>query len=222
MLKAITVAAALISAASAYAAPNIYRSEKWDFNTTYPAGWIVGEMASGPIVVTAIAPPPEVGVSCNTTAESIAMTNKMTQSEINKQNQEPFPPQFWLSNIYNTFSNITFERSGQRSHPSGINVQEAIVSFDVTEGNQTARLKAQTTIFIAPGTTYSMTCITLDAKFEKFRKDFAATTESFRKGKGGLTADANSAAPSVINVMNLDMTRLAGGAAAGVVAPKRP
>jgi hypothetical protein len=217
MKRGITIAVvAIVVAIAAQAAPNIYRNEKWGFKTTYPTGWIAGELNAGALIVTAVAPPPETGVVCNTTAESIAMTKKMSQSEINKQNQQSFPPQFWLSNVYNSFSNIAFERSGQRNHPSGISVQEAIASFDTVEAGQTFRGKAHTTIFITPGTTHSMTCLTLDAKFEKYRKDFATTIDSFRKERGGLSADANAAAPSVVNVMNLDMQHLVGDAAASI------
>lgn len=221
MLKRLAVAAlAALTVASALAAPNAYRNKKWGFNAVYPKGWIVGELNQGAVVVTAVAPPPEVGVTCNTTAEAIAVTQKMTQSEINKQNNDPFPPQFWLTTIYSSFSNIVFERSGRRLHPSGIAVQESIAAFDIAESGQSLRAKAQTTIFITPGTTYSMTCITLAPKFEKYRKDFAATIESFRKGRGDLSADANAAAPSVINVLNLNLTGLAGGAADGVSSTK--
>lgn len=219
MLKRLAIAAvALVSVASAVAAPNTYRNEKWGFSAVYPAGWIVGELNQGALAVTAIAPPPEVGVTCNTTAESIAMTQKMTQTEINKQNTEPFPPQFWLTTVYNRFANIAIERSGQRVHPSGISVQESIAAFDTVEGGQTLRAKAQTTIFITPGTTYSMTCITLASKFEKYRKDFASTIDSFRKGRGDLSADVNAAAPAVVNVLNLNMTTLAAGVPDGVLA----
>jgi hypothetical protein len=221
MLKQFAVAAvAALSIGSALAAPNTYRNEKWGFNAVYPAGWIVGEMNQGALAVTAVAPPPEVGVTCNTTAESIAMTKKMTQSEINKQNSEPFPPQFWLTTVYSRFADIAIERSGQRIHPSGIAVQESIAAFNTVEGGQTFRAKAQTTIFITPGTTFSMTCITLESKFEKYRKDFAATIDSFRKGRGDLSADANAAAPSVVNVLNLELTSLASGAAEGLATAK--
>jgi hypothetical protein len=213
MLKFISAAAlAAAFAVSSWAAT--YKNSTWGFTASFPDGWLIGEM-QGPLVATALAPPPESGVLCNMTAEKIALTQKMTQSEINKQNSEGFPPQWWLTNVFSTFQKVTFEKTGQRIHPSGISVQESIAALDVLEGGQTFRAKGHTVIFITPGVTYSMTCLTLETKFETYRKVFASAIDSFRKG-GGLSADLNAAAPAVINVLNLDIQSLGGAASDGV------
>lgn len=204
---------------AAWAAPNAYRNEKWGFSNVYPDGWIVGEAPSGTPVVSAIAPPPERGVACNTTAEKFATTSNMSQSDINKANNVAFGLPWWLGNVYQRFSDIKFEKNEQRIHPSGISVQEAIATFNTVEGGKTFRTKAHTAIFFTPGKTYSTTCLTLEDKFAKYRNDFAKTIDSFET-RGGLSADKATEGAAV--PVSFDPAGQTLGVSAGVSLPIRP
>jgi hypothetical protein len=183
-----TIAAAVIGlgvlvAPAAHAVEmTVVKNQQWGFSAAYPKSWTVQQGTVGPVYVQGSPPPPEQLVNCNTTAGKVPETIGLTQAQINAQLAAPVGEEFWLKTVYAQHADVKLASQVSRKHASGLQVQEAFVSFTQTLGAVPLRVRTRTTIFVTPGSTFSISCNALDEKFDKYKKEFAAIVESFRPG----------------------------------------
>lgn len=210
------VGLAMMGLHQSVAAPAVeIKNAQWGFRSTYPAGWVVQQGSTGPIYVSAAPPAPETLVRCNTTAETVAETQVISQARLNAGLSTPVPPEFWSQQVFGRFQKVKVESNGSRLHPSGVQVQEAVVSYDDLVSGKTVRGRTSTTIFVTPGATFSLSCNAQVEKFTKYKTDFAAIVASFRVKD---TQSVNVMPPVGEAPMNVSFpkTLIGGAVAAGV------
>jgi hypothetical protein len=171
--------ATLAIAAAAYAAE--FRSKTWGFTTTYPETWIYREFPQELVTVRAI--PKDVQlVNCNTTANEEKNTATFKQDELNTLLAKPMGKLEWAQ-IYSRFTNVDVQRTGNKLHPSGVRVQEAVATYDEALGETVLRVKTWTTLFVTPGVIYSISCNAIIDRYDAYQPDFNKIVESFRPGQ---------------------------------------
>lgn len=153
---------------------------QWGFRTSYPSTWVVQQGTAGPVYVSAAPPAPETLVRCNTTAEKIEQTKTLTQTYMNEQLAASFGEKFWSEQVFARFKNVKVESHASSAHNSGIRVQTAIVAYDDSLEGKPVRGRTQSTIFMTPGASYSISCNAEAQKFAKYKIDFAGIVNSFR------------------------------------------
>ena len=176
----------VFAASVAAAASSEVTNAQWGFRTTYPGSWIVQQGTAGPIYVSAAPPAPETLVRCNTTAEKNQETKAYTQAKLNEGLRESMGADFWSKQVFSRFQNVKIESHAARRHPAGIQVQQAVASYDDQVQGQTVRGRTSTTIFVTPGATFSISCNAQAGKYAKYKNAFAGIVDSFR------LADTNS------------------------------
>jgi hypothetical protein len=205
------VLASIVFAASvAAAASNEVTNSQWGFRTTYPASWVVQQGTAGPIYVSAAPPAPETLVRCNTTAEKSDETRTYTQSKLNEGLGQSMGADFWSKQVFGRFQNVQIESHASRRHPSGIQVQQAVASYDDQVQGETVRGRTSSTIFVTPGATFSISCNAQAGKYAKYKNDFAKLVDSFRLSDTN-TVDAGATASPVAFSSTLKTEAAAGG-----------
>jgi hypothetical protein len=160
---------------------------------------------AGPIYVSAAPPAPETFVRCNTTAETIDATRLIPQTKLNQELSQPVGPEFWSTRVFGRFQNVTVESHGTRRHPSGIQVQEAVVSYDENVGGEVKRGRTQSTIFVTPGSTFGISCNAEAPKYAKYKSAFAAIANSFRPSDANMVNAMPPVAPMATTVSFSDV-----------------
>lgn len=188
----------LLSAAFALAviAPGLAAQKVTDqttgFEVQFPDKWKIGKLStmSVPHIAGAFEQDAERAV-CIVSAQEMPNTKGLTQTEMNKNLRTPLGRDFWLTRVYGTLNNVTFEGDGVRDHPSGVVVQEAEVTAGGPGAASAIRLHLISTFIATPGMTYNSACSTYPQAFEKYRPIFRAIIDSFRPGQPGLSASIN-------------------------------
>jgi hypothetical protein len=196
-VSAAAAAAAAPAAAPTKAAGVVVTEPRTQFKVTVPQGWNYGTREGIPFAhIAMVAPDDGSGANCIIGAEEITATKGATQAQLNEALKTPIGRDTWKQGVFSFMNNIEFESDGVRTnHPSGINAQEAIASGDVTVNGLKILRKLASSIWVAPGMTYSLACAANTDRFNDYRTSFSGIADSFRSSASGsaITASANPA-----------------------------